>query len=90
MSQSQDHYGVLGIARGASVQEVQKAYRKLAQKYHPDKMGDSVDAKVFRRVQKAYDTLSDPMKRQEYDDESSVKFVKNPEEYAHVLWADIF
>jgi len=87
---SQNHYDVLGVARNASYQEIQKAYRKLAQELHPDTKDESVDAEGFHRVQKAYDILSDPMKRQEYDGKSSMKFVQKPEEYALSLWQSIF
>jgi|TARA_R110000772_G_scaffold217249_5_gene327685 DnaJ-class molecular chaperone len=59
-----DHYETLGVNRGATAQEIKKAYRKLASKHHPDKGGDQ---EVFKRVQGAYETLSDPQKRAQYD-----------------------
>ncbi|QDU31524.1 Curved DNA-binding protein [Anatilimnocola aggregata] len=65
---SKDYYETLGVARGASNEEIQKAYRKLARKYHPDLNPDDKTAKQkFQEVQTAYETLSDEKKRQMYD-----------------------
>ncbi|ARK29313.1 molecular chaperone DnaJ [Halalkalibacter krulwichiae] len=62
-----DYYEVLGVDQNASVDEVKKAYRKLARKYHPDvnKEADATDK--FKEVKEAYDTLSDPQKKAHYD-----------------------
>ncbi|NEU31645.1 molecular chaperone DnaJ [bacterium LRH843] len=62
-----DYYDVLGVDKNASVDEVKKAYRKLARKYHPDvnKEADATDK--FKEVKDAYDTLSDPQKKSHYD-----------------------
>ena len=57
-------YGVLGLTKDASPEEIKKAYRKLAREHHPDKGGD---AEKFKKVQEAYETLSDPQKRQNFD-----------------------
>lgn len=69
----EDYYDVLGVSRSASEEEIQKAYRKLARKYHPDLHVDA-DQKErerakqqFQKVQQAYDVLSDSEKRQMYD-----------------------
>jgi len=59
-----DPYGTLGVQKGASEDEVKKAYRKLAMKHHPDKGGDP---EQFKKIQGAYDILSDPQKRQNFD-----------------------
>ncbi len=65
---SQDYYDTLGVARGASADEIQKAYRKLARKHHPDLNPDDKAAqKKFKEVQQAYDVLSDEKKRKLYD-----------------------
>src|SRR5438093_2387898 len=65
---ARDLYSVLGIDRKASAEEVKKAYRKLARKYHPDRnQGDKESEERFKEVQEAYDTLSDPEKRKQYD-----------------------
>src|ERR1700677_3711411 len=61
---AKDYYNVLGVDRKASKDDVKKAFRKLAQKYHPDKGGD--EAK-FKEITEAYSVLSDDRKRREYD-----------------------
>lgn len=60
-----DYYEVLGVAKGASADELKKAYRKAAVKYHPDKEGG--DEAKFKEVNEAYDVLKDAQKRQRYD-----------------------
>lgn len=60
-----DYYDILGIAKGASEDDVKKAFRKLAHKYHPDKKGG--DEKKFKEVSEAYAVLSDKKRRAEYD-----------------------
>jgi len=61
-------YDTLGVKKGASADEIKKAYRKLAAKYHPDKNpGDAAAEEKFKEVQNAYDTLSNAEKRKQYD-----------------------
>ena len=65
---STDYYNTLGIKRNASDKEIQKAYRDLARKYHPDMNPDDDSAKrKFQEVQQAYDVLSDEQKRSQYN-----------------------
>jgi len=59
-----DYYEILGVNKTSSQDEIKKAYRKLAMKHHPDKGGDE---QRFKEISVAYDTLSDPQKRSEYD-----------------------
>ncbi|MGH0135438.1 UNVERIFIED_CONTAM: hypothetical protein FKN15_008047 [Acipenser sinensis] len=62
-----DYYKVLGIPKGSSDDEIKKAYRKQALRYHPDK-NKSADAEdKFKEIAEAYDVLSDPKKREVYD-----------------------
>src|SRR5271156_6317562 len=64
----QDYYETLGVSRTAKEDEIRKTYRKLARKYHPDlNPGDKSSEERFKKVQEAYDILSDPKKRQVYD-----------------------
>lgn len=59
-----DYYKTLGVEKNATPDDIKKAYRKLASQHHPDKGGDTIR---FQEIQAAYETLSDPIKRQEYD-----------------------
>ena len=67
MVKYQDYYDTLGVERGASAEEIQKAYRKLARKHHPyvNKAADAEEK--FKQISEAYEVLKDPQKRQRYD-----------------------
>ncbi|KFW10731.1 DnaJ subfamily B member 4, partial [Eurypyga helias] len=62
-----DYYKILGIQSGANEDEIKKAYRKMALKYHPDKNKDPSAEEKFKEIAEAYDVLSDPKKRAVYD-----------------------
>ena len=68
MANKRDYYEVLGVSKGASADEIKKAYRKLAVKYHPDKNpGDKEAEEKFKEAAEAYSVLSDPDKKARYD-----------------------
>ena len=68
MAEKRDYYEVLGVAKTATVDEIKKAYRKKAIQYHPDKNpGDKEAEEKFKEAAEAYEVLSDPQKRQRYD-----------------------
>ena len=65
---SKDYYKILGVERSASEDEIKKAYRKMAMKYHPDKNnGDAESESKFKEAAEAYDVLSSPDKKSNYD-----------------------
>ena len=74
MPKLKNYYSALGVPEDASAEAIKKAYRKLAQQYHPDRNPDKPNAEErFKDVQEAYSVLSDPQKRKEYD-----RMRKNP------------
>lgn len=68
MAEKRDYYEVLGVNKSSSAEEIKKAYRKLALKYHPDRNpGDAEAEEKFKEAAEAYDVLSNPEKKQRYD-----------------------
>lgn len=83
-----DHYMILGVLRGASQDEIQKAYRKKAREFHPDKNPADSAIDQFHSIQEAYQILSDVKKRMEYDRSWSYSLLSNPLETATQMWSD--
>ncbi|MCY6371827.1 molecular chaperone DnaJ [Clostridium ganghwense] len=72
---NKDYYDILGVSKGASDDEVKKAYRKLAMKYHPDRNPDNKEAEdKFKDINEAYQVLSDPQKKSQYDQFGTTDF----------------
>src|SRR5438128_1993120 len=68
-----DYYKVLAVSKDASADEIKKSYRKLARKYHPDaNKGNQASEERFKEISEAYNVLSDPKRRAEYDDARSL------------------
>src|ERR1700734_111997 len=68
MASRPDYYKTLGVDKKATPEEIKKAYRKLARKYHPDRNPDDKDAEAkFKEISQAHDVLGDPEKRKQYD-----------------------
>ena len=67
MKMGKDYYKILGISKGASEDDVRKAYRKMALKFHPDKNKSAGAEEKFKEIAEAYEVLSDKRKRDIYD-----------------------
>jgi len=86
-----DYYEVLGVKKNASADDIKRAYRRMAMKYHPDKNPDDKSAEAkFKECAEAYEVLSDPEKRQRYDQfgHEGLRGM-GMRDYAHIRWQDI-
>lgn len=80
-----DHFEQLGVSRAATTTEIKKAYRKLANKYHPDRNDSSEAKEVFQLIQAAYDVLADPKKRSLYL-KANYTVITAPREISDSFW----
>ncbi len=80
-----DYFEQLGVNRDATTIDIKKAYRKLANTYHPDKNSSSDIEEKFQLIQKAYDAISDPKKRSLYL-KSNYTVITDPREVADSFW----
>src|SRR3989337_4598464 len=67
MADNKDYYDVLGVSKTSSADEIKKAYRKLALQFHPDRNKSKEAEEKFKEINQAYEVLSDPQKKQMYD-----------------------
>jgi len=73
-----DYYKILGVSKKASSDDIKKAYRGLAKKYHPDKNPTGTDEEKFKEISEAYGVLADPLQRQKYDQFGTAKVPPQP------------
>jgi molecular chaperone DnaJ len=85
-----DHYEVLGISRGATADEIKRAYRRLARELHPDANPDPDAETQFKEVAHAYEVLSDPQRRQRYDTYGDDELAAQPNGFGFGGLGDIF
>ena len=84
----QDYYRILGVLHTASAPELKNAYRKKASTLHPDRNPSLQAHGDFQLLQKAYEVLSDPIKRKDYDDNRRRNLIENPIDTAKELWVN--
>lgn len=82
-----DYFEQLGVARSASTIEIKKAYRKLANKYHPDRNDSPEAVEKFQAIQEAYDGIADPKKRSLYL-KNNYTVITDPREIAEAFWQE--
>ncbi|MFA7400257.1 MAG: DnaJ domain-containing protein [Sideroxydans sp.] len=83
-------YNILGVSPTASTDDIKKAYRALAMRHHPDRNPNSNAEVRFNAIKKAYELLSDPQKRAEYNYSLNNRIVIDSENEAQNLWRSLF
>ena len=85
-----DYYAVLGLRSSATLTEIKRAFRQQASSHHPDRNMAADATERFRQVQEAYDVLSDPVRRQSFDDNRRRNLLDSPIDAARTIWLDYF
>ena len=83
-------YNILGVAPNASDEDIKKVYRSLAMRYHPDRNDAPGAAVRFKSITKAFEILSDPVKRDEYNQSVNHRIILDAEAEAFELWRSLF
>ncbi|HEY0664488.1 MAG TPA: DnaJ domain-containing protein [Gallionella sp.] len=83
-------YTILGVAPNATTDEIRKAYRSLAMRHHPDRNQDASSELRFNAIKTAYELLSDPKKRADYNQSQNNRIIIDPEDEARDLWHSLF
>lgn len=83
-------YNILGVSPTATLEEIKKAYRSLAMRHHPDRSTHPGAAVRFNAIKTAYELLSDPKKRAEYDQSLNNRIITDPSSEALMLWRSLF
>lgn len=83
-------YNILGVPPNASQDDIKKVYRSLAMRFHPDRNTHPGAENRFKGIKKAYEILSDPKKREEYDQKFNHRIVIDAEAEAFELWHSLF